>query len=249
MCRLCCCLCLFWLTLPSQLLATEKLTVVTEDLWPMQYQEAGELKGSVPVVVKKVLERAGVDYELKVFPWVRAYKLAEEQANVLIFSIVRTKERESRFRWVGQVYPTQRTVLLKRADSDIHLSSLQQAKSYYIASKIGDVNYEFLMEQGFSKLYKVTSVRQCLGMLLKNRVDLVIGNDHILYRYLNEMGHSDQLLSVAYTVTTTHPFMAMGLKTSDKLFQKVRRAYDELVAEGELDDFNRPVHSPKVSVD
>ncbi len=39
------------------------------------------------------------------FVWARAYEIALHEKNVLIYSIKRTSERESLFKWVGVIVP------------------------------------------------------------------------------------------------------------------------------------------------
>ena len=74
-----------------------RLTVVTEDLYPYNYIENGELKGQATEIVVKVLKHAGIDYSIQVYPWARAYNLALNNKNVLIYSIVKIPSREKLF--------------------------------------------------------------------------------------------------------------------------------------------------------
>ena len=82
------------------------VAVVTEDWKPYSFEEDGAVKGSATGLVRKVLERAGIDYSIKVYPWARAYSMALNDDDTLIFAIVRSGEREPLFNWVGQVAPT-----------------------------------------------------------------------------------------------------------------------------------------------
>jgi polar amino acid transport system substrate-binding protein len=78
------------------------LKVVTEINPPNQYMADGKLTGPLVEIVQTVLEVAQIKATIEVLPWARAVRVAQEEQNVLIFSLGRTAERESHFKWVGQ---------------------------------------------------------------------------------------------------------------------------------------------------
>ena len=75
--------------------AAAPLTVVTEEFPPYSYAQGGKLTGYSVEVVRAALGGAGLDYSMTIYPWARAYQIGRAQPNVLIFSIVRTPEREA----------------------------------------------------------------------------------------------------------------------------------------------------------
>src|ERR1700761_8052778 len=91
------------LTLSATSSGTEHLTAVTEEFRPMNYTENGELRGYTVDIVRELLARANIGYSLASYPWARTYQMAQRQPDVLIFSIVRTPEREKQFRWIAPV--------------------------------------------------------------------------------------------------------------------------------------------------
>ena len=81
-------------------IALPKIKVVTEDLWPLNYLQDGELKGKSAQVVLSALEKSGLSYQLEVLPWPRAFKIATEQPNTVIFqSFERIKENSNFTGW------------------------------------------------------------------------------------------------------------------------------------------------------
>jgi polar amino acid transport system substrate-binding protein len=44
---------------------------------------------------------------MEVYPWVRAYKMAQTTPNVMLFSILLNPQRENLFKWVGALHPFQ----------------------------------------------------------------------------------------------------------------------------------------------
>ena len=228
-----------WLLTAQPLLAADKLLVVTEDLWPMNYLDNGELKGKAPPLVRKLLARAGLEYDLQVLPWPRAYALAENRANVLIFSINRTEHREPRFHWIGMLAEPTRNALFSHARTPLQFDSLEEAKSQRVATKINGFNDQLLRQRGFTRLHPVPTTRQCILMLRRGRVDLLIGNEAILHHYMAEMQIPASELSLAYTISENRAFVAASLTTPTATVQRLRDAYRELVAKGEIPVFDK----------
>ena len=226
-----------WLIAARPLLAADKLLVVTEDLWPMNYLEDGELKGKAPPLVRKLLDKAGLEYELQVLPWPRAYALAQKQANVLIFSINRTEHRESQFHWIGMLAKPTRNALFSLANTPLRFKSLDEAKLRRVATKINGYNDQLLRQQGFTRLHAVPTTRQCILMLRRGRVDLLIGNEAILHHYMDEMQIPTSELSLAYTISENRTYLAASLATPPATLAHLRDAYQALVKSGEFPVF------------
>ena len=214
--------------------AGEKITLVTEDLWPLNYLEAGELKGTAPPVVFKLLAKAGLDYELRVLPWARAYKIAKEQPNVVIFSMHRTPARETKFRWIGLVAKPDKVSLFRRTSRPLTITTLNDARTYSVAAKIGDRNYEYLVEQGFDKVHPVSTTSQCIQMLMRGRIDLIIGHEQIIRHYMAQLSLSADDIKPVLSLPTDALFVAASLQTSPALYQRLLTAYRALEASGEL---------------
>ena len=53
--------------------------------------------------MEKTLQAAQLrDYQIRLYPWARAYDMALKEPNVLIFLIARTSARETQFKWAGR---------------------------------------------------------------------------------------------------------------------------------------------------
>jgi polar amino acid transport system substrate-binding protein len=105
-----CCIVLFLIHItPGFLIAQElptqalKIKVVTEDTFPIQYLEKGQVLGPATDLVKSVLAEAGLPYSIEVLPWARAYNIALNEPNTMIYSLARTEQREGLFQWIGSV--------------------------------------------------------------------------------------------------------------------------------------------------
>jgi len=72
-----------------------KVTVVTCIEPPYQIQQKDRpLTGVSIELVQMMLKEAGLDLKIKVYPWARAYSMAQRLENVMLFSILRNPPRE-----------------------------------------------------------------------------------------------------------------------------------------------------------
>lgn len=84
-----------------------QINIVTEINPPLQIVENRELTGFAVELVQRVLDESPIEGEILAYPWARAFKMASEIPNTLIFSIRRTPMRETNFHWVGRVFSEQ----------------------------------------------------------------------------------------------------------------------------------------------
>jgi len=229
----------------SALSHAESVHMVTEILPPWQIQQDGQVDGIATQVVKAAAKEAQVNYDIKVYPWARAYKLALEEENVLIFSIVRTREREPLFKWVGVIGSIQEHFYRHAKRDDIQLQVLEDARKYTIAVPREDVRHQFLKKHNFN-VYLVSNQAQALKMLLAGRGDLVLDDEMTLWYELRQLDlNPDSIQKVLFIPELSIDFeMAFSRKTEDALVQKLRRG---LVAVKQKGIFSRIMNPNRTS--
>ena len=80
---------------------SDNMTILTENLPPLNYVEDGLLVGPSVEIVREIQRRVGSNEPIEVYPWARAYKMALEEENVVLFSMTHTKDRLDKFKWIG----------------------------------------------------------------------------------------------------------------------------------------------------
>lgn len=127
------------------------LNLTTEDAPPYNYSTDGgkTIVGSATELIHLLFQRAGIDYKITMYPWVRAIEMARTDKDTCVYSTTRTAEREKSFLWVGPVAP-ENWVLFARADSAITLKSLDDAKKYRMGGYRGDSVTLYLQSQKFN---------------------------------------------------------------------------------------------------
>ena len=109
------------------------IRVVTEVLSPYNMAETGVFTGLSTEIVQAVMAGLGLNPKIEILPWARAYDLAHQSDNVLIYSMAKTQEREHLFKWVGAIPPTT-WFLFGLSERPVWLNSLDDARQYHIAT-------------------------------------------------------------------------------------------------------------------
>ena len=117
--------------------------------------------------MKSILKHSGIKkYEIKWYPWARAYRIAQEEKNTAIFSIMRTKEREELFDWTCKILETNTWVYRLKKREDIKIEKIEDLKDYKIAVWRDDFRHQFLKKKlGHRKLYLTGSDQSAILMV------------------------------------------------------------------------------------
>jgi polar amino acid transport system substrate-binding protein len=240
--------CLAWTLAAHGLASASDLSpvrVVTEEFPPYNYTENGRLTGVSTEIVEALLRELGMELDIKSMPWARAYELARDTPNVLVYSITRTPQRESLFKWVGVVAPGD-WHLYSAGDSTIRLSNLSEAKRFQVATVNEDAGEQYLIANGFSKGASLqSSARYELNYskLRARRVDLWIAN-RLVARHLARSAGDDPDITLRHVLELPdlgHDgfYIAFGSQTSDAVVERFRRALDKLRRNGVYDSIQR----------
>ncbi len=231
-----------WLTLAGALLVAalctnaqaQNLTLLTEELPPLNYTEAGQIKGLSVAIVREILKRVDEPDTIQVVPWARGYKSALEEPNVALFSTARSEEREPLFKWVGPLVRWS-YVFYKRRGSPIVLNSLDDARRVgSIATYRDDAREQFLREQGFTNLDSSPKLVSCARKLLEGRVDLWLDSNLSANQVVRQLGEDPRKIEPVLGVKTSYLYVAFSQKTDDAVVARWQQALEALYREGVL---------------
>ncbi len=154
----------------------EKLLVVTEQWPPYNFKNKnGKIDGLSTKIITSILNRANVDYEIKVLPWKRAFIMAQTEKNVLIYTIYRSAEREKLFQhWIGPIGRASAVYFYKlESRTDVVLNNIEDAKKYTIGVLRGDYVEDLLTTMGFKQINRTSYFKQNVLKFLNKRFDLL----------------------------------------------------------------------------
>ncbi len=210
----------------------QTIEVVTEEWPPYNYTEQGQVLGTSTEILREALENSGFDYSIRSFPWARAYEMAKTRPNTLIYTIVRTAQREKTFKWVAEIQPAEPTFLYKKADNEhVIVTSLEEAKAFAVVAVRSSYTEQKLKEFGFSEdLNLILTGNPFLAtrMLMSGRADLYAEAASNLPSILDKENISEESLQPTTFVMENRFFAAFSLETDDAIVEQLRQEIEKV---------------------
>ena len=218
----------------SQPAYCEELTILTENLPPLNYVDNGVLVGPSVEVVKEIQKRVGSLEPIQVYPWSRAYKMALEEKNVILFGMTYTKVRHDKFKWVGPL-ATKRDILVAKKGSGVTIKTLEDAKKVkQIGTLRDDTRGRLLESYGFTNLDPVSDEQLNAKKLALGRIDLWAYKIPGLRTVCDLAGIDHTQFEEVYHLREIELMIAFSKKTSDAVVKKWQDAFEELIADGTI---------------
>lgn len=226
--------------------AAAPLRVVTEELPPYNMTQGGRLTGMSTEVVQAVMQEAGVQATIQSMPWARAYDIALNEADVLIYSITRTPQREKLFKWVGVIAPTE-WFLFARAGRQPAVRSLDDVRRHQIATVKEDVGEQYLLSKGFAigrNLQSSNRHEANYEKLKAGRVDYWI-TEEISAIYMSRLAGDTpervlvRALPLPDLMQDGGLHMAFSVRTPDTTVERFRKALETVRRNGTYDAIKR----------
>lgn len=212
-----------------------KLNIVTENLVPYQILNTnGHLTGLSVEIVQEMLQRLAVTPNIKVMPWARAYEIAKNEANVLIFSIAHTPHRADLFHWIGCITDEKFSFWGLRKYYGNSSYSMAQLKAHKIAVSRYSNAEQFVLDKEFSNILRLIQEDQNIQMLFNSRADLIVATELTVKHRAKKLGYDyQQLVKVRNANELNNKLcIALSLKSEPQWAQRLRFAYQQLEQDG-----------------
>lgn len=214
-----------------------KLNIVTENLVPFQFENAnGELSGLSIEVVKQMLAILSVAPNIKVMPWARAYEIAKNEANVLIFSIANTPHRADMFHWIGCITDEKFYFWgLKKHYKNVTYNISKLKKHKIAVSRYSNAE-QFVVDNKFSNILRLIQEDQNIQMLFNSRADLIVATELTVKHRAKKLGYDYQdLIKVRNANELNNKLcIALSLNSDPILTQRLKLAYQQLEKDGTI---------------
>ncbi|AHF65589.1 MULTISPECIES: substrate-binding periplasmic protein [Pseudomonas syringae group] len=232
---------LLGLLLIAQAGAGEKLRLVA-DAWPPFTDNTLLHDGLATDIVRTALQRAGYQTVYEQVPWARAmHGIAEGRNDVLINAWF--NEERTRIGQFSAEYLVNRVRFLKRKDSNIDTSNLDQLHKYIIAVVRGYAYYpSFDNDQALRKV-PVHSFSMAANMLAAGRVDLAL-EDEFVARYSlanepDEVRNHVEFLPDSLTENSLHILVSLKNPRHAQIVAGFDREIAAMKADGTYDELLR----------
>lgn len=213
---------------------TPELTFLTEEYPPFSFSNAGQVHGISVEIVREIANRLGAKKPLiLVLPWSRAFDKAQQNKGYALFSVVKNREREPKFKWVGPLASYQGGYFVA-VDTTEKVTEEFQLKNMAVVGVKDSIGIDILKEKGFSNVIEVTDPLAPARLIAANRVDAWITSDISGFYKAKKAKVS---LSETYRLDTVtdHLFLAFNIQTPDSEINRWQMALDELKQEGLID--------------
>ena len=216
----------------------EQIKVVTEYLEPYQIRNAdGSLGGYMTEIIRTLFRMTGDVPDITILPWARAYQIAKSEKNVLIYSIVHTKERSPHFHWIGKIATTKVFFWGLTSRFPQQLDGIDALRQYQIAVLRASNIASYLSAHQFNKLHPLTLEEKLLKMLSRKRIDLIVGTEESIIKRANKIGFNLSKITKVAEIKdlNTHLSIAFNINSSPKLVTRFTPAFTQLEKSGALE--------------
>jgi len=152
----------------------------------------GNMTGIHVDIVKATMDFLRVSTNLSAYPWARIVKLTEGGKVDFSYPWVGKPIRFERYMMIGPIQDG-RTVFMVKKDSDITFDKLSDLTGKRVGCVRGYAyTTDFDSADFITRDYGARDNKQLIKKFLKDRVDLIIGDENVLLYEAKEMGVSDQ---------------------------------------------------------
>ncbi len=226
---------LFLLCLQNSFAGNGKIIFYTENGTGSFYDKNHVLTGYAVEIVREMIRRNKGKDEIQLVPWARGYDAVLSTPNTAIFSMIRNKERESIFKWVGPLNPT-KFVFIARKDSKYKFTSLEDAKKIEkIGCYSGDAREKMLLEKGFKNLdpiSKETPNQNNLQKLESKRINLWVTSQDDLQATAKELKIDSNLFEEVLLLDVVYTHIGFNKKTNNTEIKKWQKTLDQMKKDG-----------------
>jgi polar amino acid transport system substrate-binding protein len=211
--------------------AASALTLTTEDYPPfnMQDPQSQAIGGISTDKVVELMRRAHEPYTLALYPWSRAYLMAQQGKDTCVFSTTRTAERERLFKWVGPLVKND-WVIYARADDSRHPKALEELRPYVVGGYQNDAVGVFLKAQGF-KVDLSNFDMQNVQKLAYKRIDFWATGELLGQYLIARNGYKGQIVPL-FTFKHAELYLACNAEMKQPVVDRLNHLLQEMDKDG-----------------
>ncbi|WP_286829938.1 MULTISPECIES: substrate-binding periplasmic protein [Kordiimonas] len=231
-------ICFFILALPSKaaLSSDREFQFLAEALPPYSFRDGPEIRGISVDILVEMFARADMPYrrrDIAIVPWARGYAQAQARPNTVLFSTVRTPEREKHFLWVGPIAATQ-TVIWARREDNITIDNPSDLNRYHIGVSQDTVGHEWLKEKGVSPGSMTSIVHENRGALLlsRGRIHLWVADATMARWEIRKQKLAASKFEIVHVLLEDSLYYAFHPESDNQVIHDLQAALDSMKADG-----------------
>lgn len=232
----------WWAAIPSSSFARPQaiLKTVTSDVnYPYNFIKDQRVQGLSVDVSNELATRLGMQLEIDVVPWTRALLTAQNQPNVMVFTVAKTPEREKHYYWIGPVTHSEEWLYKLKRRTDIQVKTVEDARRYLVGDEASNASIPSFAKLGIKVDTAPSMVSNCKKFKL-GRVDLIPFDPDGVGEFASVCGLSAEDVERTVRINRdTALYFAFGKSTPPEYIRRVQKVFAEMVKDKTLTKINK----------
>lgn len=211
-----------------------ELRILTENYPPLSFIENGVITGYGADVVAAIQKQLGTEFPVELQVWDKAYDVALNEANVLLFTMEKTVEREKLFQFVGPLgsntawfyIPFGSKLEIKDLDAARKLKSIATTTDWFTEQQ--------LVKMDFKNLKSVADPIETIHLVLKGEAEAAVYTDLTFPQLAKEAGVAPKEFKPVLELMRSEYYLAFSAKTDPQIVKLWSEAFNKLQESGEL---------------
>ncbi|MDW6094840.1 transporter substrate-binding domain-containing protein [Vibrio rhizosphaerae] len=187
--------CILSLIFCAKLYAAEKILLTTQIWPPYQVYHDNILDGPAVTVVKNILEKMEVPYEINVYPWERAQFMVKVGAAQGFFLASKNNKRDAYATFSEVIFPQKWNWYLLRGNPLNPTDESFKDKSCILVRFGSNMQY-WLQANHYKAVGSFKNTDALVKALLAKRCDAILANELAINNYLEEHGLSSDIFEI-----------------------------------------------------
>jgi len=205
-----------------------QLNYLTEEVPPFNYQEGGKPAGISVEILEAIFRNMGLNRtraDVRIVPLADGFQQAQGNTSTVLFSIVRTPEREPLYKWAGP-FTKSSFVLFAPKSRNITIASPGDLNRYRIGAVKASIENDLLISQGVNASHIISGAvpGELFRMLKEGQIDLWAEGD-LTGRYeMKKAGVNPEAYAIVYTLSENDLYYIFSRDVPDTLVSSFQQA-------------------------
>lgn len=215
-----------------------QLNYLTEEWAPFNYQEDGLATGISVEILEEIFQDIGVNRsraDVHIVPLAEAFQVAQQNTSTVLFSIVRTSEREDLYKWAGP-FTNARFVLFAPLNRSITITTPTELNQYRIGAVQDSIENTLLTDEGVnaSQIVNGQTPADLLNMLAEGQIDLWATGDLAGQHQMLLTAEYPAAYEIVYTLSENDFYFIFSKNIPDTLVSAFQNALDVVRAQRDV---------------
>jgi polar amino acid transport system substrate-binding protein len=216
-------------------IAPGRILMFTEENPPQNYRDPdGSITGSSLEMVESMIKGSTLAGPVEYTSWTNAYNQILLAPNSMVFSMLRSNDRENLFHWVGPVCK-KRYCFYVGASTDYHIATVDDARRMRsVGTVTGWASEKELLDLGFNNVVTWGTPQEVFQKLMDGDIPCIVLNDISMRQIAAETGHPPKDYRMEVILSEGQTYLAFSKDTDTAYVTAWENAYNSLVSTGKF---------------